>query len=286
LKTVGVEPVEVVDKSCAESDSRVVRITTGCKGGSFFLKRFATVRKYNQAAYAYQNWLVAVDAVVPRLVAVRSEERLLLLTDIGDCSCGWRELSLSQKSSLLTQAGKFLRSLHETPCVNDDSMSVGDAILGRAAALQRKIEGGSSRYLSDGQMSSIVKSIEEVRLRLNQIKRVPCHRDFWRRNWIWTAASNQSQGNLRLGVIDFEHARYDLFLLDLMKVWSDCWLTNSQLEEAFWQGYGRRLTNVENALLKVCAKVHAAQTIVWAEAHQQAAFLDQGLRLLAATDHV
>ena len=166
---------------------------------------------------------------MPRLVSSHIEERLLLLTDIGGVCCDWRELSAGQQASLLYQAGEFLRALHDVPFVDDDSIAVGDAVLARARALQQRVGEVDVRsdHLSPDLMTRIVDHIGEVVPLLNQIDRVPCHRDFWRRNWIWTEAKGAEPEDVHLAVFDFEHARPDFFVFDFMKLWSDCWLTLS-----------------------------------------------------------
>ena len=287
LEDIGIHAVEVVDKSWPDSDSQVNRVTTK-DGGAFYVKRFSSSVKYDQTVHAYQNWLVNLEGLVPRLVSSHVEERLLLLTDIGGCFCQWLELSAAQQASLLCQAGKFLRALHEVPFDDDDSMAVGDAVLTRALALQRRLGEVDVRsdHLSPDRMTGIVDIIGEVVPLLNRIKRVPCHRDFWRRNWIWTKANGGEPEGVHLSVIDFEHARPDLFVFDFMKLWSDCWLSDPQLEQPFWDGYGRRLTSEENTLLNTCAKLHAVQTMIWSAEHQYATFFAQGEQLLAAVDCV
>ena len=287
LRENGVRAAEVIEKSWPDSDSQVMRITTD-DGKVFFLKRFQSAVKYSQAANAYQNWLASLEEVVPSLVSTNSQHRLLLLTDIGGCCCVWEELSPEQQSSLLRQAGRFLRATHDLPFVDDDSEAVGNAVLKRAYALQRRLRDGKtdSDILSCNLMTRVVENIEDVVAPLNQIKRVPCHRDFWRRNWVWTSAGGGQQSDVRssvrLGVLDLEHARPDLFLFDFMKVWSDCWLDRPQLEQPFWDGYGRMLNDEERTLLKRCAAIHAAQTIVWGAEHKSSLFTAQGHRLLAA----
>jgi len=285
LKSIGVSVSEVVDKSWPDSDSQVSRITVD-DGRSLVVKRFGSQVKFDQAHHAYQNWLVGFEEIVPRLVTGNSEDRILLLTDIGSPCCQWQELSSTRQESLLRQAGKFLRALHERPLVDDDQMALGNAVLMRAERLQRQLGEVEidSDCLSPGVMNRIIDEVAEIVPLMNQIKRVPCHRDFWRRNWIWTEPTCDPPGGVRLGVIDFEHARPDLFVFDFMKLWSDCWLIDPRLEGPFWDGYGRRLSSEENSLLIRCAQVHAVQTMIWAAEHHDTTFFAHGERLLAATD--
>jgi len=283
LDTIDIRAVEAVDKSWPESDSQVIRIKNH-DGEAFFVKRFSSSVKYRQAVNAYQNCMVNLEGQVPRLVSNNSQERILLLTDIGGSDCSWEELSPAQRASLLRQAGRFLRVLHNTPFNDEDSMPVGDAVFARAQALQRKLVElkGSSDYLSRDLVAGITDDVGRILPQLNQIKRVPCHRDFWKRNWIWKYSTGDRQGDVHLGVLDLEHARPDLFFFDVMKIWSDSWLAAPKLQQPFWHGYGRQMSEQERGLLKRCAAIHAAQTIIWGVEHQNDEFRTQGSRLLNA----
>ena len=155
----------VVDKSWPDSDSQVCRLTSG-DGRFLFVKRFGSSVKFDQAFYTYQNWLVNLEGMVPRLVSANSEDRILLLTDIGCCCCQWQELSPAQQASLSRQAGRFLRELHGLSFVDDDPMAVGDAVLSRAHALQRRFGEVSIRSdcLSPNVMNRIVDDVEDCLL--------------------------------------------------------------------------------------------------------------------------
>jgi len=58
------------------------------------------------------------------------------------------------------------------------------------------------------------------------------HRDFGPRNWLTNAV-----GEL-VGVIDWEHSRWDVLAADLNRAWDDAFLTQPWLADAFFQGYG------------------------------------------------
>ncbi len=283
LKVSGVRVVEVVDKGWEDSDSEVLRVTAD-DGRRFFLKQFASPRKFTQAVNAYSQWLDRFYGQVPQLVSANFEMRLLLLSDLGDCCCSWQALTPAQQTSLLFQAGVFLRRLHGTAVVEDDLMPAGDAVLVRAQSLGRKIEETTLdiTLLPSTCMVQVVREIEEISTTLNQIGRVPCHRDFWKRNWIWRNSEDHAGAGIQLGVFDFEHARPDVFLFDFMKLWAHCWLERPHLEQPFWDGYGRCLSDMERCFLRRCASIHAVQTIVWATEHSQDDFVAQGRSLLTA----
>lgn len=288
LESVGVDVVEVVDRSWAGSDTRVVQLHHR-NGGRSFLKQFKCLDKFTREINAYGNWLAGFDGRVPRLRFLDRQGLRFLMSDGGECCCSWEELPPDRQESLQYLAGGFLRTLHEVEFVDDDELRIGDAVLLRARATQRRIVERKALGLQDAfpctsveEVTRIVTDIEEIVPLLNRSKRVPCHRDFWKRNWIWSLGEDEATDEMRLSVIDFEHARPDLFVFDMMKNWSDAWLDSERQESAFWDGYGRTLEGDERLLLQRCGALHALQTILWASEHQQTEFLAQGKALMVA----
>ncbi len=288
LETIGIDVVEVFDRSWLDSDACVIQVNQR-NGQRLFLKQFGCSDKFTREVGAYETWVSDFDSQVPRLVCVDKSRLRLLISDAGDC-CSWEHLSLGQQERVQACAGRFLRALHEVEFNDNDTLPIGDAILLRAQAIQQRVvelQAVYSQEVFEGtnaeEVNRIVAGIEEVSPLLNRFKRVPCHRDFWKRNWIWSFDKDGASDELSLRVIDFEHARPDLFVFDFMKNWSDCWLGSPQLEVAFWDGYERTLDADERLVLYRCGALHALQTIIWGIEHQQTEWLSQGKVLLAAT---
>ena len=103
--------------------------------------------------------------------------------------------------------------------------------------------------------------------------RVPCHRDFVADNWLWSEAG--------LGVVDFEHARADLGLVDLAKLCVDDWRRRPELARAFFTGFGRRLSTLERRQLEAVVALHGAASLAWGLRHADAGFVALGHRALA-----
>jgi hypothetical protein len=70
---------------------------------------------------------------------------------------------------------------------------------------------------------------------------VPCHLDFQPRNWLVNTCGD-------LSLVDFEHARVDLPVRDLVRLRFRIWPDRPALREAFLTGYGRPLTPDEDQL--------------------------------------
>ncbi len=289
LDAVGMPMQEVIDRGWSDSETQVSLLIDSF-GDRHYLKQFQDKSKYRQETDAYRNWMAQFDSVVPALRLADEDNMRLLLSDLGECCCQWQELSTPWRQSLQFQAGQFLRKLHDLAFVDNDAMPLGKALLARTLAQQRAVTGPGwdPRLISAAEVARVVVAMKDLMPLANQFRRVPCHRDFWHRNWIWTAEQNGDAvvgepARVSLGVLDFEHARPDLFLFDFMKNWSQCWLDCPAQEEAFWDGYGRRLTDDEQRLLRLCAKLHAIQTLLWATRHHHVEFAEQGRRLLAAS---
>ncbi|MCA9636004.1 MAG: phosphotransferase, partial [Myxococcales bacterium] len=87
-------------------------------------------------------------------------------------------------------------------------------------------------------------------------RRALAHRDFGPWNWI--------RGGRRLWVVDLEHARPDLPLVDLTRLASGPWRRRSALADGFFAGFGRALDAEERALLELLGLLHALTTLSWA----------------------
>ncbi|MGL4609004.1 MAG: phosphotransferase family protein [Trueperaceae bacterium] len=96
--------------------------------------------------------------------------------------------------------------------------------------------------------------VKEMLPVLKTMQRVPCHRDYTGRNWVW-------QG--KLYVIDFKHSRPNVWLFDLEKLWSEVWPSCPESKEAFMTGYGYTLTTEDETLLKGYMLLSCVTKIAW-----------------------
>nr|WP_241779626.1 hypothetical protein [Streptomyces natalensis] len=85
-----------------------------------------------------------------------------------------------------------------------------------------------------------------------------CHLDYQPRNWhvgvgFWT--------------FDFEHMRRDARIRDFARLEFRHWQAAPQLREAFFTGYGSRLTDTEQRLLERFGAIEAVTAIV--RGHEQ-----------------
>jgi Ser/Thr protein kinase RdoA (MazF antagonist) len=253
------------------AESRVWRLE-GARGAAY-LKQHRHGRKFAQELHAYLHWTPRLPGATPELLAYRSSSpRALLLSEVpGEVAEGF---SLGpQESELYRQAGRFLRKWHGIPHLDDDPVPLPEALRQRAVAWEARAKGivppdvcawVRSRY---GEVLAALASLD--------IKRVPCHRDFTARNWLVDRGEE-----LRVYVIDFEHARADWWLVDVERLYSGVFNRRPDLAEAFWDGYGRLLDDAERELLDGIAAQAALTTIVWAKEHADASFERYGWNTL------
>ncbi|MEZ4319351.1 MAG: aminotransferase class I/II-fold pyridoxal phosphate-dependent enzyme [Myxococcota bacterium] len=100
--------------------------------------------------------------------------------------------------------------------------------------------------------------------------RVYCHRDFRPANWVWNAEQR------RFHAIDFEHARPDHPLVDLVKLATEVWPEHPELERAFLHAYGP----VDRAVLDGLVRLHGVNTLGWGVRHDDARYRELGRRIL------
>ena len=166
------------------------------------------------------------------------------------------------------KAGKFLARLHALPH-EDTDVPLDEAFHARLSAWSRRAEG----VVETADIEWVARRVLEGLPALRGLQRVPCHRDYHARNWVL-------DGN-DFHVIDFEHSRPDLFLMDVHKMWSQQWRTDRPiLEDAFWDGYGRSLTEDEQQLLERFSALAALCTIAWSREHGDREFENHGQQMI------
>src|SRR5690606_15377580 len=116
----------------------------------------------------------------------------------------------------------------------------------------------------DAVVADVGAALTEALPALATLSRVRCHRDYTPRNWL-------AREGGELVVLDFEHARPDLGVADLERLWGGEWRREPALREAFLAGYGRDLTADEEETLRRVAALGGLTTGLWARGRADAA---------------
>ena len=231
-----------------------------------YLKQYHQPRKYQQEYEAYTRWLPLLKSMrTPDLLAHFEDSRTLLFSEVQGELVEEKERRGEDVRDLYRQAGAFLRELQTLPFVDEDELPLSEAVAQRTEAWTAGRAGG---IVGAADVDWVRARVAETLPVLQDYRRVPCHRDYTARNWL------VDEG--KLYVIDFEHSRPDLWFLDIERLWSDVWWERPDLAEAFWEGYGRILSDEEAWLLERLAALNALSTIVWAREHNDAPFEARG----------
>ncbi len=239
------------------------------KGRRYYLKQHKQPRKFQQEVYAYQNWTPHLT-LVPDLVATRKNPNALLLSAVPGVLAQEVKPTEAQEREVYRRAGAFLRRLHDLPFADTDALPLADALLKRSEAWIKRGEGLIESQTVDWVRGQLEDAVTVIRAR--GWTRVPCHRDYTARNWLLDGED--------VYVIDFEHARPDLWFLDVERLWSGIWQRRPDLAAAFWRGYGRSLTVEERDVLTKLSAHTALTTVMWAREHSDEAFEQQGREVL------
>lgn len=164
------------------------------------------------------------------------------------------ELVAKQFAPILKQAGQWLQRLHHIPVVDEDPLAP-------KAALQQRKQSALASAAQLGLPKSLVRWLENSDLRPFAAPRVPCHRDFSPRNWLWDASKQE------LWVLDFEHCRPDLPAWDLLRFAEHPWGRHAKLIEAFTSGYPAAQKWLQNPAWPALRGIHAIHTLAWAQRH-------------------
>jgi Ser/Thr protein kinase RdoA (MazF antagonist) len=234
--------------------------------GRAFLKSHKQASKFAQELRAYQEFLPHALKVTPSLFGYQKELQAMLISAVpGEL------VDLTTKSNEAEsyhQAGQFLRSYHDVPYQDTETTNLEDAFWQRAKSWLKRAE----PLVAAKDIDWVTARVKEMLPSLKTMKRVPCHRDYTARNWLWSE---------KLYVIDFEHSRPDVWLFDLEKLWSEAWPSQPELREAFMTGYEYTFTAEDEALLNGYTALSCVTKIVWSFEHDDnSEYAETGRRIL------
>ncbi|MBC8141718.1 MAG: phosphotransferase, partial [Armatimonadetes bacterium] len=105
---------------------------------------------------------------------------------------------------------------------------------------------------------------------------VATHHDYTPRNWILDPVSGEW-----LGVIDFEHACFDVCVADFKLHHDRYFAERPDLRDAFFAGYGSVLSERQQAQLRLIHLHQAVSGVVWAREHGDADFAATNAAILS-----
>lgn len=284
-------PVEVLTDSSKEHpghESTLCRLHT--PQGYCYLKVHQTLAHWNNEVHAYERWAGAFGEFAPRLIAVRDEAPLALVTsEVPGLIVEDLPLPLAQERAVWRRAGSALVALHDLapgegfgPCRRDGACAEAhphDAVEYVSQRFEGDIEkamrGG---YINAEELAAVRDAYALVPAFEGELPR-PCHRDYCTANWLINPAGAWA------GIIDFEFAYWDVRVVDFSRDPGWAWHRRPDLVEAFFEDYaiasGRALTPVEEQQLLVARAEYALSAILWGRDFGFYVFEQEGRESLA-----
>jgi len=267
------------DCSWAHGMSAVLRLRDA-RGVTWFAKRHRERDRYEAEVTAYRQWVPALSGHAPRLHAADDLQCTIILSAVPGEQAPWPAadpcaLPVADRvaeQALQREAGMQLRRFHaaQPPLPWDDW----------GAAKVAEFDGlmPVASHLLGNRDLALARAAVETLGGLACPGRVPCHRDYTPRNWLVRDGAQY--------VIDFEHARLDVWLADLARLRLGIWPDRPDLKDAFLDGYGRQLSGTDHAILQGVAALTATWLVVKADEIRQPdlgdAFREALRRLLRA----
>jgi phosphotransferase family enzyme len=236
-------PCHLVTPLAGGEGKQVARIRDD-RGHDYFAKRHTSAEKHQREVHAYQRWAPVLGSGAARLIATDTVTMTILVTALPG-----NPVQDQGSHAVQRQAGTLLRLLHNAEPPRPMS-SFHDWL---ASRIHRWREQAAS-LLTTWEARLIDDHLAALHA-LGSPLGGPCHLDYQPRNWLL-----DQTGTLR--VIDFEHARVGLQARDFVRLHFRCWTSRPDLRAAFFSGYGRRLTEEEDQLVRHCGAIDALTALV------------------------
>ena len=234
--------------------------------GNCYLKIHESRFHWQNEVQAYTRWASVFGKHAPRLLAVRDETPLaIIVSELQGKVVEHVTLTPDQEKAVWRSAGALLLRLHELESgthfgaiLKDKSSSV---ITGAQKYMSGKLMKQLEHALQEGYLDK--KEVSTIQTALDLIpafegeKPLPCHRDYCAANWLV-----DTEGNW-VGVIDFEFAYWDVRVADFSRDPDWSWMIKPELICAFFEGYGRQLTEQEEVQRFIAYVDYALSAIIW-----------------------
>ncbi len=217
-------------------------------GEEYVVKKHADIDKHDREVHAYQHWTPALGSSAPQLVAADAQALTIVTTALNG-----RPYPDPLTLTAHHHAGTILRRFHDAEPPRP-LPGYPDWLRDRAAYWI----GRARPFLSAADLGNAGAHLAVLQRAVDP-QGVPCHLDFQPRNWLLGPDAD-------LYLVDFEHARTDLPLRDLVRLRFRAWPGRPDLKDAFLNGYGRDLTGSDTEMLQHLGALDALTAI--ARGHQ------------------
>lgn len=265
-----------------ESSTQRIRVA----GNPGYLKIHESPGHWRNEVHAYRTWTAAFGNHAPRLLAVRNEPPLaIVMSEVPGNIAEHADLSPAQEKALWRAAGAALVSLHTLergkhfgPSTEDDApaqkvfRNAEDYMTHKI--IEQREQASALNLLTDDELA-VTKAALDLIPAFEGEQPVPCHRDYGPANWLIDSHKQWT------GVIDFEFAYWDVRVADFSRYPDWTWLHRPELIEAFFDGYGRALSDREQRQRLVAYVDYALSAIIWGRENAFFGFEREGRDALA-----
>ena len=209
------------------------------------LKRYRSHRAWRQARVALQEWGPRTDdrVRIPAVLAIEPDGPLtLLLERLPGVTPTTLDLPLARS------LGAALAALHGVPVPDDDPLPLAGAAAARMAGWLTRARG----YVEEELLAAVADCFHPEALAGR--RRAPCHRD--------VELANLLVGAGPPGLIDFEHARLDDPLIDVVRTWDGRPLADSPFTATLVGAWGHP---APESALRAHGLLHGVATLCKAE---------------------
>lgn len=249
------------DRSWTHGESSVFEVTDP-DGTAWIVKQVRDPGVFESEVHALRSWAPRLgEGLAPALVAAAADRAVMVMDRLPG------ESGTADTAEEYRQAGRLIRRLHDAGDTAPDPDCPARAAE-RVDRWVRRLPG-----VVDGPSLDFVRAQIRLMDSMDPVRKGPIHNDNQPRNWL-----TDSNGTVR--IIDFGKAKVDVQVRDFERLRYREWTARPELRDAFFDGYGRALTDHEEGMLACIAAVSALTTILWARAHAAASFELEGRRLL------
>ncbi len=267
--------VKIDDASRDFGRPSIVWRLTGGDGSSAWLK-------HHESGKLYRRELLGLEVIVPSLgeqtwwssptmISKNDEIEAVLMTGIDGDLLETASASHDEQKEMYRLAGRFSQMLHAVDLAAPDGL---DAASHLRTSLEHYLNAGLGHV--DKRTVNWARALIDRACLVGVAGRVPCHMDYSPRNWL----ADRGGGRIKFGVIDWERARWDLWLQDVHRMEYDHWHREPQLRVAYFEGYGRRPTNDEQLQADAMCAVSSIASIPWAIEHGDERFASLSRKML------
>lgn len=256
--------------------SLVWRLETA-EGRQYYLKRHEERRLFDRELRALNDWLPrlpegARQMTVPAIAIADELDAMIFEAAPGEIVED-ADLTDHERQAAYQMAGAFAAALHALPC--EGCGPAEDYAATQLASVERWLNDPAAGFTSDEQRWA--RATIEAGGAFKGVQLVPAHMDYSPRNWLL----HREDGALWLHVIDWERARPAPWVEDVQRMAEDHWHHDPTMREAFFLGYGRQPTEVEERQIRSLAAANAAiGAIGWGGQRGDTAFVAKGRAIL------